>query len=63
MNGFISLKKSLRIYKKVLFRKENIIIFAQLSSKEFLIYCITSKIGDALSNILYSLTIRKEKIC
>ena len=27
MNGFISLKKSLRIYKKVLFRKENIIIF------------------------------------
>lgn len=43
MNGFISLKKSLRIYKKVLFRKENIIIFAQLSSKEFLIYCITSK--------------------
>lgn len=43
MNRFISLKKSLRIYKKVLFRKENIIIFAQLSSKEFLIYCITSK--------------------
>ena len=43
MNGVISLKKSLRIYKKVLFRKENIIIFAQLSSKEFLIYCITSK--------------------
>lgn len=43
MNVFISLKKSLRIYKKVLFRKENIIIFAQLSSKEFLIYCITSK--------------------
>lgn len=43
MNRFISLKKSLRIYKKVLFRKENIIIFARLSSKEFLIYCITSK--------------------
>lgn len=36
-------KKISRIYKKMFFRKEKIIIFAELSTEENLFYCITKK--------------------
>ena len=42
-------------------RKEKFFIFAKLSTKDFRNYCITKKIGDALSIKLYSLIITKRK--
>ena len=40
---FVGLLLFCKIIKKIFVRKKKIIIFAELSAKEFLIYCITKK--------------------